>query len=73
MLKEQLKQFNPFDLQDSKLQDIFTGISADNSDVVNCDQAEQYGFEIQCSLDNIVVNQTGQNPCDFTTRYQSQW
>ena len=57
VLKEQLKQFNPFHLQDSKLQDIFTGISADNSDVVNCDQAEQVGFEIQRSLDNIVVNQ----------------
>ena len=57
MLKKQLKQFNPLGLQDSTLQDIFTGISADNNDVVNCDQAEQVGFEIQRSLDNIVVKQ----------------
>ena len=57
MLKEQLNQFNPFDLQDSRLQNIFTGVSADNNDEVNCDQAKQVGFEIQCSLDNIVVNQ----------------
>ena len=55
MLKKQLKQFNPFGLQDSTLQDIFTGISADNNDVVNCDQAEQVGFETQRNLDNIVV------------------
>ena len=57
VLKEQLNQFNPFDLQDSRLQNIFTGISADNSDGVNCDQAEQVGFEIQRNLDYIVVNQ----------------
>ena len=56
VLKEQLNQFNLFDLQDSRLQNIFTGISADNNDGVNCDQAEQVGFEIQCSFDNIEVN-----------------
>ena len=56
-MKEQFNQFNPFDLQDSRLQNIFIGISADNNDGVNCDQAEQVGFEIQRSLDNIVVNQ----------------
>ena len=56
MLKEQLNQFNPFDLQDSRLQNIFTGISADNNDGVNFDLAEQVGFEIQSSLDNIAVN-----------------
>ena len=57
VLKEQLTQFNPFDLQDSRLQNIFTGISANNNDGVNCDQLEQVVFEIQRSLDNIVVNQ----------------
>ena len=57
VLKEQLNQLNPFDLQDSRLQNIFIGISADNNDGVNCDQAEQVGFEIQHSLANIVVNQ----------------
>ena len=56
-MKEQFNQFNPFDLQDSRLQNIFIGISADNNDGVNCDQAEQVGFEIQRSLDNTVVNQ----------------
>ena len=45
VLKEQLNQFNLFDLQDSRLPNIFTGISVDNNDGVNCDQAEQVGFE----------------------------
>ena len=53
----QLNQCNLLDLQDSRFQNIFTGISADNNDGVNCDQAEQVGFEIQCSLDNTVVSQ----------------
>ena len=57
VLKEQLNQFNAFDLQDSRLQNIITDISADNNDGVNCDQAEQIGFEIQRSPDNTVVNQ----------------
>ena len=57
MLKEQLNQCNLFGLQDSRFQNIFTGISADNNDGVNCDQAEQAGFEIQRSLNNIVVSQ----------------
>ena len=56
VLKEQLNQFNPFDLQDSRLQNILTFISADNNDGVNFDLAEQVGFEIQSSLDNIAVN-----------------
>ena len=57
VLKEKLNQCNLFDLQDSRFQNIFTGISADNSDGANCHQAEQVGFEIKHSLDNIVVSQ----------------
>ena len=80
VLKEQLNQFNLFDLQDSRRQNIFTDISADNNNGVNCDQEEQVGFEIQCSLDNIVVTQTTimrskqvKNLCEITTSYQSKW
>jgi len=56
VLKEQLKEFNPFDIHEQKLQNIFTGLSADDKDGVNCDEAEKVGLEIQRSLDNIEVN-----------------
>lgn len=55
-LKKQLEEFNPFDVQEPRLQNIFTGLSADDKDGVNCDQAEKVGLEIQQSLDNINVN-----------------
>ena len=55
-LKDQLKQHNPFDCQDSRLQCIFTGMAADLNDEVNCDQAETVGFEIQNSLNDVVVS-----------------
>ena len=55
-LKDQLKQHNPFDCQDSRLQCIFTGVAGDIDDGVNCDQAEKVGSEIQGSLDDIIVN-----------------
>ena len=68
VLKEQLNQFNLFDLQDSRLQNIFTGISADNNDGVNCDQAES-----SSQPSNYQAFKIGQNPCNITTIYQSQW
>ena len=68
VLKEQLNQFNLFDLQDSRLQNIFTGISADNNDGVNCDQAES-----SSQPSNYQTFTIGQNPCNITTIYQSQW
>ena len=55
-LTDKLTQYNPFECQDSRLQCIFTGVTANKDDGVNCDQAERIGFDIQSSLDDVIVN-----------------
>ena len=55
---EQLRQFNPFICQDSRLRCIFTGAVADKSDGIDCDDAEKIGMKIQQDLDNLAVNKS---------------
>ena len=55
---EQPRQFNPFICQDSRLRCIFTGAVADESDGIDCDDAEHIGMKIQQDLDNLAVNKS---------------
>ena len=41
-----LRQCNPFDCQDPRLQCIATRVDAAGSDGINCDEAENFGTEI---------------------------
>ena len=55
ILNDWFKIYEPFDAMDPNLKSLYTGLTASVGDGINCDQAEQVGFEIQKKLDNACI------------------
>jgi hypothetical protein len=49
-----LKDNDPFDVSNNKLRSLFTGVTAGESDCVNCDTADEIGLVIHEKMDNKV-------------------
>ena len=54
-IQEWFNQHEPFDLSENRLRSLSSGLTATDSDGVNCDKTEEVGSKIQRQLDNVCV------------------
>jgi len=54
----------PFDITDSRLRSLNTGLAASDSDIINCDVADEVGLAIQRCLDGLTYTNVVLKKCN---------